>query len=95
MSVGKLLAAILAGVAAGAVLGILFAPEKGSKIRKRILNKGERSAEELKGSYDDFYESIAEKFETPKPKSTEILSPKRKPNNQANKGITQPPSVQY
>jgi hypothetical protein len=36
MSSGKVLLGVLAGAAAGALAGILFAPEKGSKTRKRI-----------------------------------------------------------
>ena len=35
MSKGKLLLGVLAGVAAGALLGILMAPDKGSETRKK------------------------------------------------------------
>ncbi|MES2799246.1 MAG: YtxH domain-containing protein [Bacteroidota bacterium] len=38
---GKIIGAVLAGVAIGGVLGILFAPDKGSETRKKILAKGE------------------------------------------------------
>lgn len=33
---GKVLSALLLGAAAGAVMGMLFAPEKGTNIRKKI-----------------------------------------------------------
>ena len=33
---GKIVTALLAGLAAGAVLGIIFAPEKGSETREKV-----------------------------------------------------------
>jgi gas vesicle protein len=36
---GKVFTGILVGAAAGAVLGVLFAPDKGSETRKRISEK--------------------------------------------------------
>jgi len=53
----------LAGVAAGATLGILFAPEKGSNTRRKISKKGEDYADTLKGKFNEFLDSISEKFE--------------------------------
>lgn len=37
MKNGKFLSGIIAGLGAGTVLGILFAPEKGSVTRKRMM----------------------------------------------------------
>ena len=39
MSAGKVFLGVLAGVAAGAVLGILFAPARGRKPEKRYQKK--------------------------------------------------------
>jgi gas vesicle protein len=39
---GKILAAVAAGIAAGAVLGILFAPDKGTETRKKIADQGKK-----------------------------------------------------
>lgn len=44
----KILAAVAAGVAAGAVLGILFAPDKGVATRKKISDQGKKLAEGIK-----------------------------------------------
>jgi len=39
MNSGKVLLGVLAGVAAGALVGILFAPDKGEKPVKKSLKK--------------------------------------------------------
>lgn len=53
----KILIAGLVGAAAGAITGILFAPEEGKKTRKNIA----KSLDEIKGSVDEF---IAKSSET-------------------------------
>jgi len=63
MSSGKVLLGLLAGVAAGALLGILFAPEKGSVTRKKISKKGEDFADVLKEKFNEFLNSVTEKFD--------------------------------
>ena len=63
MNSGKVLLGVLAGVAAGALLGILFAPGKGSKTRKKILKKGEDYADGLKEKFDTALAGISGKIE--------------------------------
>ena len=63
MNSGKVLLGILAGVATGALLGVLFAPGKGSRTRRRIKMKGENYAEGLKEKYNDLLENISTQFE--------------------------------
>ena len=63
MSSGKLVLGLLAGVAAGALAGILFAPAKGSRTRRRIMKKGEDYADVLKEKFNDLLESVTEKME--------------------------------
>lgn len=72
MGTGKVLLGVLAGLAAGAMLGILFAPEKGTVTRKKILKKGEDYADELKGKFDEFVESITDKYEETKEEVTDF-----------------------
>ncbi len=47
----KILAAVVGGIAAGAVLGILFAPDKGSETRKKINDQGKKLAEGVKENF--------------------------------------------
>ncbi len=63
MSSGKVVLGVLAGFAAGALLGVLFAPDKGLVTRKKIMKKGEEYADSLKEKFDEFLDNINEKFE--------------------------------
>jgi len=74
MNSGKVLLGVLAGIAAGAMLGILFAPEKGSKTRKQILDKGEDYADELKHRFDELIDSITQKYHTARREAEEMVS---------------------
>jgi gas vesicle protein len=66
MSTGKILLGVLAGVAAGALIGVLFAPEKGSDTRKKVLKKGEDYTDGLKDKFNEFIDGVAEKFDKAK-----------------------------
>lgn len=48
MERGRIILGVLAGVVAGALIGIMFAPDKGSATRKKIVHKGEDYVENLK-----------------------------------------------
>lgn len=74
MKSGKVLLGVLAGVAIGALAGILFAPDKGSKTRKQILNKGGDYADALKEKFDEFLNSITEKYDSTRQESEEFIS---------------------
>lgn len=56
----------LAGLAVGALAGILFAPEKGSEIRKQIKRKSDGFMDDIKSKLDDFRNSIAGKLDRTK-----------------------------
>lgn len=66
MSTGKVALGALAGLAIGAIAGILFAPEKGSTTRRQIMDKGEGYVDELKSKFDEFSDSITKKYERTK-----------------------------
>jgi gas vesicle protein len=63
MSSGKVLLGVLAGVAVGAALGVLFAPDKGWNTRKRISKKAEDITDDLREKFDEFLDSISVKVD--------------------------------
>lgn len=66
MSKGSTLVGLLAGLATGAALGILFAPEKGSDTRKKIANKSKDSLEDLKNKYNSAIDQLSSKLDRAK-----------------------------
>jgi gas vesicle protein len=58
MTTGKALLGVLAGIAAGAVLGVLFAPAKGVDTRKNIVRKSEDLAHELNDKIDQKFNEL-------------------------------------
>lgn len=76
MNTGKLLLGVLAGVAAGAILGILFAPDKGSVTRKKIAKRSEDYADAVKDKFNDIIEGVTEKFGQMKEEISEFAEQK-------------------
>lgn len=72
MSSGKVLLGVLAGVAAGAVLGILFAPDKGSKTRKKIVDSSEDVLDDMSDKLKSFVEDISKKIDDLKQEAVKV-----------------------
>jgi gas vesicle protein len=74
MSTGKVFLGILAGIAAGALLGVLFAPDKGSETRRKISQKGKDFVDDVKTKYDDFVRGVNQKIDSVKEEAEYIKS---------------------
>lgn len=63
MSTGKVVLATLIGVAIGATVGVLIAPDKGSETRKRLSTGGGDYLKQLKDKYNAAIDNITEKLD--------------------------------
>jgi gas vesicle protein len=59
----KLAGALLLGVAIGGVLGVLFAPQKGSKTRKKLSGKSNGLTDEMNEKVKAFLEKFGHEAE--------------------------------
>lgn len=69
-TINKVLLAAAIGAAAGTILGILFAPEKGSELRKKITSKAKEISDDVFDEAKESLVSIKEKLA----KKAEMLS---------------------
>ena len=72
MSAGKVFLGVLAGLAAGTVLGILIAPDKGSITRKKIARKSEDYADAVRDKFNGLVDGISTKFGEMKEEVSEL-----------------------
>ncbi len=63
MNTGKVLLGVIAGLATGALVGILFAPAEGSRTRRKIKEQGENYLNELKDKFNEYADSISDNLE--------------------------------
>ncbi len=73
MSASKLLSGILLGAAAGAVLGVLFAPEKGTETRKKIAQRSGELGDTVKNKFNELGEALQEKYDNIRGEAKDIM----------------------
>lgn len=76
MNSGKVLLSVLAGAAAGALVGVLFAPHRGAVTRKKIARQSGAYADGVKEKLNEIVDSIAEKLEKVKGEVTDYAEQK-------------------
>lgn len=64
MKTGNVVLGIALAAVAGIAVGMLFAPEKGERTRRRIKEKGEDLLDDLQHDYDRSVKQIKRKVET-------------------------------
>ena len=87
MNSGKILLGVLAGAAAGALMGVLFAPHKGSVTRKKIGRTTGNYADGVKEKIGELLDEITEKFEKVKEDVSEFADQKMHKNGEAKKEV--------
>ena len=72
MTTKQVLLSVVAGVAAGATIGVLFAPDKGTETRKKIAQKSREYSDTVTGKFNGLVESIRHPFESAKADVVEL-----------------------
>jgi gas vesicle protein len=70
MTTGKIIWSIAAGVAAGAILGVLFAPNKGVDTRRKIVQKKDDAVD----SINEMLENVTGKLEDVKKQASRMMA---------------------
>ena len=64
MKTSRIILSTLLASAAGVAIGMLFAPQKGSKTRSQITEKNHEYSEYLAEKFDDFVDSMSHPLES-------------------------------
>ena len=69
MKAGKILLGVLSGAAAGAAVGMLFAPKKGSDTRRKIADRSNEYVNGTKTKFSGMVDDVSHKFDSVKSKA--------------------------
>jgi len=73
MKTSKLIAIVLLSAAAGAVAGLLMAPESGAETRKKIKKRAQQFGDMVKDKMDEFSDTISQKYASVRKEAEDIL----------------------
>ena len=74
MSKLNMLISVIIGSFVGALLGVLFAPDKGEKTRKQISKKSDEYIDVVKSEFDDFVKNMQKKYESALHDTEEVIN---------------------
>lgn len=78
MKTDKTILGVIAGLAVGTVMGVLFAPDKGSKTRKKLIDKSTEATNELKNQYTKAAHTVSDKYNSLIKKGEELAEKEKK-----------------
>ncbi len=78
MRIGRIIFGILGAIGVGAILGVLFAPEKGSVTRAKLSKKTNDIGEDLNAKFTDVVETVNKKMEVIKEEANKMATELKK-----------------
>jgi gas vesicle protein len=87
MKNSKIILGVIAGAGVGALLGMLYAPEKGSKMRRNISFKKDDITDSLKDKFEEFVDIYTRKYENAIATAKGVMGDGKSKLNQMSKGL--------
>ena len=63
MTSKKIIAGVLTGLAAGAVISLLVSSKRNRSLSRKLVKKGNNLADDLKGKFNEFIDRLEGKFQ--------------------------------
>ena len=63
MTSKKLIAGVLTGLAAGAMISLMVSSKKNRTISRKLMKKGNNLSDDLKGRFNEFVDRLEDKFQ--------------------------------
>jgi gas vesicle protein len=73
MKTSNVVLGVVGGLAVGAILGVLFAPDKGTNTRKKIIDRTKKAKDDLKDGFDEYLDTLSEKYNSLVKSGEELL----------------------